>query len=119
MAKLRQQKPGRPIRKPWDYVEYDVFFKDVDTSSLPPISFEPWVPAAVKDEAKKIYAECLASDDSAAAVQPLLKFVSDVRMERVWTELYRKKRNGDGFVNKICMCLRVRPETLSRIAQLS
>jgi hypothetical protein len=103
MAELRQQKPGRSFRRPWDYVEHDVFFKDVDTSSLPPISFEPWVPAAVRDEAKKIHAECLASDDPATAVEPLLKLISDIRMKRVWAELYRKKLDGDGFVNQMCM----------------
>jgi hypothetical protein len=105
MAELRKPKPGRPIRKPWDYVEYDVFFKDVDTSTLPPISFEPWVPAAVKDEAKKIYAESLASDDPATAVAPLLKLISDVRMKRVWAELYERKLDGTDFVNKIPMYL--------------
>jgi hypothetical protein len=107
MVAWQQQKPGRPFRLGWDYVEYDVFFKDVDTSSLPPISFEPWVPPAVADGAKKIYAECLASDDPIAAAEPLLRLIADDRMKLVWAELYKKKRlkaNGlPAYFYPMCM----------------
>jgi hypothetical protein len=105
MAELRKPKPGRPFRYPWDYVEYDTFFKGVDTSGLPPISFESWVPLAVVDEANKIYAECPSRDDPLVAVEPLRKLISDIRMKRVWAELYKKTRDGhkvtDQFANPI------------------
>jgi len=98
---MKQRKPGRPFRHPWSYVEYDVFFKDADTSSLPRISFERWVPAAVKDEARKLYAECLSRDDPLVAVEPLRKLISDIRMKRVWAELYKKQRKSHQFANPI------------------
>jgi hypothetical protein len=100
-----EREPTHPFRRYWHYLEYDLVFKDVDTSTLPPISFEQWVPPAVVDEAKKIYVECLNEKQPIAVAEMLSKLISDVRMKRVWTELYRKKRGGrkgaDAFVNLV------------------
>jgi hypothetical protein len=94
MMKLRRP-PPHPFRRTWRYVEYDLFFKDVDTSTLPPLSFAPWVPPAVVDEAKKIYAECLNKENLVKATEPLLKLINNVEMKKVWNELYRKSNRKD------------------------
>jgi hypothetical protein len=96
MMKVRRP-PPHPFRRSWRYVEYDLFFKDVDTSTLPPLCFAPWVPSAVADEARKIYAECLIKDNPVEATEPLLKIISNVKMTKVWDELYRKSKCIDQY----------------------
>jgi hypothetical protein len=93
--------PPHPFRRSWRYVEYDLFFKDVDTSTLPPLCFAPWVPSAVADEARKIYAECLNKDNPVEATEPLLKIISSVGMKKVWDELYRKSKSDGSFLHPI------------------
>jgi hypothetical protein len=77
-------------RNHWMYLPYEDFISLAST--LPPMSFEPWVPEAVIDEGKKLYAETVKDEDPETARALLSKLISDRRMDRVWKELYKKRR---------------------------
>ena len=61
-------------------------------STLPPPTFPKWVPAAVVEAAKPLYAQLASEQDPAKAEKILSRLTSDPRMKRVWDELYKKKR---------------------------
>jgi len=95
------------IRGHWDYVDYESFVRGTDASELPPPQFEGWVPEAVRDEARKLYAESASQKDPVKAAELLSKLVSDPRMKSVWAELYKKHRvdhqSTEQFANPIYM----------------
>ena len=66
--------------------------EEARVSTLPEPTFPNWVPVAVLDMAKRLRAELAAEQDRAKAEEVLSRLTSDPRMERVWCEVYKKKR---------------------------
>ena len=67
--------------------------EDALVSTLPPRTFPKWVPAAVVEAAERLYAQLASEQDPAKAEKILSQLTSDLRMKRVWDELYKKKRS--------------------------
>lgn len=61
--------------------------------ALPKLSFPSWVPPAVIATAQQLHAELAIQSDQAKSLEVLKRLTSDVRMERVWRELYKKNRD--------------------------
>jgi hypothetical protein len=93
------------IRSHWHYVDYEQFVRGTRESTLQLPEFKEWVPAAVMDEAKKLYVEISSQDGSGTEIDLLLRLISDERMRSVWQELYKKKRvnykSTDEFLHPI------------------
>jgi hypothetical protein len=66
--------------------------EEVDALSLPTI--ERWVPEAVADAAERLHAE-LAAENKSDGLAVLARLVSDPRMDLVWGELYKQKRDSE------------------------
>jgi len=95
------------IRRRWYYVDYESFVRGTDASTLPPLEFEDWVPAAVRDEARKIQAEISRQKDPMRAASLLSRLTSNTRMKAVWAEFNKRKRDNykstDEYVNRMYM----------------
>jgi hypothetical protein len=59
---------------------------------LAPLKFSTWVPHSAIEIAEQLYGELATERDPNKAEEILRRLVSDYRMKRVWSELYRKKR---------------------------
>jgi hypothetical protein len=75
--------------------------EEARVSTLPPPTFSNWVPPAIIETAERLYAQLATEQDPAKAEKVLSRLTSDLSMERVWDELYRKK--GEGFFNPACL----------------
>jgi hypothetical protein len=62
-------------------------------STLPRPIFPDWLPPAVKEAANHLYGELAAEKDPTAALEVWSRLVSDLRMKRVWDEIYKKRRD--------------------------
>jgi hypothetical protein len=95
------------IRRRWCYVDYESFVRGTAASTLPPLEFEDWVPAAVRDEARKIQAETSSQKDPVKAASLLSRLTSNTRMKAVWAEFNKRKRDNykstDQYVNRMYM----------------
>jgi hypothetical protein len=71
------------------------------------VTFPKWVPPAVIDAAKQIHAETASEENPVEAEEFWSRLVFDPRMERVWKELYKKKRihykPTEEFAHPACM----------------
>ena len=68
--------------------------------TFPPLTFATWVPAALREEAERLYAKLTTEKNSTEAFKSLSRLVSDARMQGVWRELYKKKRLNDQATNE-------------------
>jgi hypothetical protein len=77
----------------------------VSTSTT--VTFPNWVPTAVIDAAKQLHSELASEENPAEALELWSRLMFDLRMKRVWQELYKKKRNRhkatEGFFHPACM----------------
>jgi hypothetical protein len=62
----------------------------VSTSAT--VTFPTWVPPAVIHTAEQLRSEVASEENPAEALKVWSRLVLDPRMERVWLELYKKKR---------------------------
>jgi hypothetical protein len=63
-------------------------------STSPSLTFPDWVPPALIEAAKELNDDLASEKDPAKALGVLSRLVSDPLMDRVWREVYRKKRVG-------------------------
>src|SRR5690242_9001120 len=61
-------------------------------SSSPPLSFPQWVPPPIVEAARELNADLADEKDSAKALEVLSRLVSHPLMERVWRQIFKRKR---------------------------
>lgn len=74
----------------------------------------PWVPAAIADAARRLYAEIETGEKAAEAAEVLCRLYSDARMEGVWNELY-KRRSGSFPVNEFVHPARISNASMAAV----
>jgi hypothetical protein len=67
-------------------------------STLPRPIFRNWLPPAVREVANHLHNELAAEKDPTAALEIWSRLVSDLRMKRVWDEIYKKRRDINRFM---------------------
>jgi hypothetical protein len=66
---------------------------DAHVRTLPRPTFQDWVPPAVREVASYLYSKLAAEKDPTEALKIWSRLVSDLRMKRVWDEIYKKRRD--------------------------